>query len=312
MQHARQRRWSIEDERLAIRFLIRDRDAKFPVAFDRVFEGDDVTIISTPYRSPKANAFAKHCIRSVRKECLDHLLILNDRHLQRVLKEYMTYCHHAWSRQGIDQQILAGDTCSVEGDLMRCRDVTSLTRRRGEVPRTFPGAVMSEYSNHHATIFVASEVAESIEVVRRAWDPIMAGQIAAHVTLVYPQEAPIVDLLIERVRVASTDAAPFRLRLGRVACFGRPEDGIYVEVEDIDGGYRQLREDVLRLPFHPVEFPPHVTLIHPRTSPRGRAFWETPRDQQLDQEFTAAEVAITAFNGTKWVVVETFPLRRGG
>ena len=60
--------------------------------------------------------------------------------------------------------------------------------------------VMTEYRNHHATIFVAPRAAEPIEAVRRAWDPIMATQIAAHVTLAYSQEAPIIDLLVARVR----------------------------------------------------------------------------------------------------------------
>ena len=171
---------------------------------------------------------------------------------------------------------------------------------------------MADLSSHHATIFVAPGAAERIEAVRRTWDPIMVTQIAAHVTLVYPREAPMVDLLVERVHAASAVTAPFRLRLGGVAYFGRPEDGIYVEVADIDGGFRKLRESVLHPPFDPIEFPPHVTLIHPRTSSRGRAFWDMPQHEQLACEFAAAEVAITAFDGTKWVVVEKFPLRQGG
>ncbi len=171
---------------------------------------------------------------------------------------------------------------------------------------------MTECRDHHATIFVPPQVAEPIEAVRRAWDPIMAAQVAAHVTLAYPQEAPIADLLVARVRAAGIITFPFRLRLGTISYFGHPEGGVYVEVEDIDGGYRRVRADVLRPPFQPVAFPPHVTLIHPRTSSRGREFWEHCQYQQHDFEFTVEEVAITAFDGTRWVVLEKFALGQGG
>jgi 2'-5' RNA ligase superfamily len=97
---------------------------------------------------------------------------------------------------------------------------------------------MTEYRDHHATIFVAPAIAGPIEAVRREWDPAMAAQIAAHVTVAYPQEAPISDLLVERVRAASAGIPPFRLRLGRVATFESSEDGVYVTVEDIDGTAR--------------------------------------------------------------------------
>jgi 2'-5' RNA ligase len=168
---------------------------------------------------------------------------------------------------------------------------------------------MPNERNHHATIFVAPEIAAPIEAIRHEWDPAMAAQISAHITLVYPQEAPIVDLLVARLQTAGRQTRPFRLRLGTVAYFERPEQGIYITVEDVDSGYRRLREPVLRPPFQPITFPPHVTLIHPRTSPRGREFWDHGRYQQHDQEFTVAEIALTAFDGTTWVTLERMVLR---
>ncbi len=115
--------WTMQEEVLSIHFLIHDRDAKFPVAFNQVFEADDVTIIRTPFRAPKANAFAELWIRSVRAECLDHLLIVNERHLQRVLKEYVEYFNHARPHQGIEQRIPAADACSRGEGPIRCRHV---------------------------------------------------------------------------------------------------------------------------------------------------------------------------------------------
>jgi 2'-5' RNA ligase len=171
---------------------------------------------------------------------------------------------------------------------------------------------MMNYRNHHATIFVAPEIAGPIEAIRQKWDPVMAVQIGAHITVTYPPEAPIVDLLIARVRAASRQTPLFRLRLGGLAYFERPEDGVYIEVEDVDREYNRLRECVLCPPFQPIAFPPHVTLIHPRTSPHGRDFWDHSRYERQDQEFTVAEITITAFDNTKWVVLERLALGRGG
>jgi 2'-5' RNA ligase len=168
---------------------------------------------------------------------------------------------------------------------------------------------MVDYQNHHATIFIPIDLASSIEAVRREWDPIMANQIAAHVTLVYPREARDVDLLVERLQTACAHIPPFRLRVGRLAYFGRPEDGVYIEVVDVDGGFDALREQVLRPPFERIAFPPHVTLIHPRTSSRGRTFWERASFHPPEIAFTPDEIAITAFDGTRWMTVEKVALR---
>jgi 2'-5' RNA ligase len=168
---------------------------------------------------------------------------------------------------------------------------------------------MTDYRDHHATIFVAPEVAGPIEAVRQDWDPRMAARIAAHVTVAYPQEAPTSDLLIERVREASKSIRSFRLRLGGLGCFEFPEDGVYVNVEDLDGGYRRLRGQVLRPPLQGgIAYPPHVTLIHPQTSRRGLEFWNSGCYQRQDQSFTAEEVTITAFDGVEWIVLMTYAL----
>ena len=70
------------------RFLIRDRDSKFTAAFDDVFAGNGARIIKTPVRSPRANSFAERYVGTLRRECLDHLLIHGERHLRRILAEY--------------------------------------------------------------------------------------------------------------------------------------------------------------------------------------------------------------------------------
>jgi putative transposase len=74
-----------------VRFLIRDRDSKYSRPFDEVFHSEGIRIVKAPVRAPKANAVAERFVRTVRAECLDWLLILNRRHLERVLRVYV---HH--------------------------------------------------------------------------------------------------------------------------------------------------------------------------------------------------------------------------
>jgi len=87
------------------RFLIRDNDNKFGVAFDRVADGTDIEVLPTPYQAPKANAICERFLGSVRRECLDFFLILNERHLRKTMRQYQTYFNHARPHQGIDQRI---------------------------------------------------------------------------------------------------------------------------------------------------------------------------------------------------------------
>ena len=71
--------------------MIRDRYSKFTTVFDAVFTGADIRTIRTPVRSPRANAIAERFIGTLRRECLDHVLITGTRHLDVVLREYIRH-----------------------------------------------------------------------------------------------------------------------------------------------------------------------------------------------------------------------------
>jgi transposase InsO family protein len=87
------------------KYLMCDNDSKFGPSFARVAATSSMNILKTPYHAPRTNAICERFLRSVRQECLDHLLILHERQLQRVLNEYAVYFNRARPQQGIGQQI---------------------------------------------------------------------------------------------------------------------------------------------------------------------------------------------------------------
>ena len=89
----------------APRFLIRDRDSKYGEVFTRVAVGSSIEVLKTPYRAPKANAICERFLGSVRRECLDHILVLGEQHLYRVIREYVEYFNRARPHQGIEQKV---------------------------------------------------------------------------------------------------------------------------------------------------------------------------------------------------------------
>jgi len=122
-QQARQLTWTLHDENTHMRFLIRDRDTKFSPSFDTVFMSEQIDIILTPYRTPNANAYAERWVRTAREECLDKVIIINQKHLHRVMRELVTYYNTARPHQGINQQIPVPQNDKNYSGRICCRDV---------------------------------------------------------------------------------------------------------------------------------------------------------------------------------------------
>ncbi len=104
-QQARNLAATLEDQGRAIRFLVRDRDAKFVGPFDEVMRSIGARVILTPVRSPRANAVAERFVRTARAECLDWLLIRGERHLNRVLREFVEHYNNQRPHRGIDLEV---------------------------------------------------------------------------------------------------------------------------------------------------------------------------------------------------------------
>jgi transposase InsO family protein len=118
-QQARNLLMNLGDRADRFRFLIRDRDSKFTAAFDAVFTGANLRIIRTPVRAPQANAIAERFIGTLRRECLDHLLITGPRHLDVVLREYVQHFNAHRPHRSLDQRPPAGGAPPRSGATVR-------------------------------------------------------------------------------------------------------------------------------------------------------------------------------------------------
>lgn len=183
--------------------------------------------------------------------------------------------------------------------------MTSAKGQAGDVPvRRF-----------QVTVFLPEPIASLVQHVRSRYDPVMAGRIGPHVTLVY--EVPGPTVLAERLIAACAAAPRFRLRLSGPRCWGNePERGIYLSAEDTDRGIEGLRRQVIRPPFTEpanVVYQPHVTLVHPRTVTDEDcrrawseiAYWEAPSGTVVIDS-----VAVMGESDSGWAKIETYRLGR--
>jgi putative transposase len=105
IQRARNLLMQLDDDGICRpRFLVRDRDSKFTRDFDEVFHSEGIRVIKAPVRAPKARAHAERWVGTVRRECLDRLLILGRRHLHYVLVAYMRHYNEHRPHRALGQR----------------------------------------------------------------------------------------------------------------------------------------------------------------------------------------------------------------
>ncbi|GAA3655398.1 hypothetical protein GCM10022224_018120 [Nonomuraea antimicrobica] len=118
-----------------LRFVIHDRDPLFTIAFGEVFKAEGLRIITTPPRTPRMNAICERVIGTLRRELLDQVLILGERHLTLILREYLIHYNGHMPHQSRQQRTPDTETQPIRV-LAELADLRSVPRP--DLPLPFP------------------------------------------------------------------------------------------------------------------------------------------------------------------------------
>jgi transposase InsO family protein len=102
-QAARNLVMDLTDRIGTVKFLLRDRDSRFTPAFDAVFVAEGIRMVRTPPQAPRANAICERMVGTLRRELLDRILIVNERHLRRVVSIYLEHFNAARPHRSLGQ-----------------------------------------------------------------------------------------------------------------------------------------------------------------------------------------------------------------
>ena len=137
------------------RYLLRDNDRKYGQAFARVAEARGIAALRTAYRTPKENAARERFLGRVRRDCLDHVLVLGEAHLRRMLREYLAYFNAERQHQGLQQRIPDGVrplTSTGDRGQSTCRSGAGrVTPRIRESGLSQGGGLTDEPTSHYRT-----------------------------------------------------------------------------------------------------------------------------------------------------------------
>jgi transposase InsO family protein len=104
------------------RILICDRDAKWTRGFCRIVQGAGVRMVLTPVQAPNANAYAERFVRSIREECLEHLIFFGERRLLRAIDEFVAHYHGERNHQGLGNELISREIYPAHGTHVSCRE----------------------------------------------------------------------------------------------------------------------------------------------------------------------------------------------
>jgi transposase InsO family protein len=138
LQQARNLLIDLDDRDRKVRLLIHDGDTKFPRAFDAVLATENIKVIRTPVQAPNANAHMERWVGSIRRECLDRLLIVGRRQLEHVLRVYAHHYNRGRPHRALD---LRAPDASTRSSLRADSEPHDLLVRR----RDLLGGLIHEY-----------------------------------------------------------------------------------------------------------------------------------------------------------------------
>ncbi len=155
-------------------------------------------------------------------------------------------------------------------------------------------------ARRQVSVFVDGPVGEEIAGLRRRWDPVMAGRIDPHVTVVYDCD----DAMVVRLSDVASSWAPFTLRVGSPRCWGEPAGGIYLPVFDGTDALGGLRERLGAVAPAGVTYRAHVTITHLRTTPiaMANAAWRALEHRAIGGEWIVRELNLVRFTDDGWRV----------
>jgi transposase InsO family protein len=88
------------------RYLILDRDTKFTAQFKRILDDAGIDVVTTAFQAPNMNALAERFVQSIKRECLERLILFGADHLQRALNEFVAHYHLDRPHQGLGNRVL--------------------------------------------------------------------------------------------------------------------------------------------------------------------------------------------------------------
>jgi 2'-5' RNA ligase len=158
------------------------------------------------------------------------------------------------------------------------------------------------------TVFLPSPLSERVDEVRTRWDPEMSRRIRPHITVVH--DAAECDDLRARLDVVEATCSSFALRFTDARCWGTPQQGIYLAVEDVQRGIETIRRSLGVTDPPAMRYRPHVTLTHERTLTTKEAHdaWAQVSGWTVDEVVTINSLAVIELDGSQWREVTTVEL----
>jgi putative transposase len=130
----------LEEARTGVKYLIRDRDAKFPPLFDEILAQSGIQVVLSGIRVPRMNSVMERWVQTCRRELLDRTLIWNQRHLLHALRQYETHYNRFRAHQTIEQ---AAPLRAVPASITDPQRITDLDIRRHDRL----GGIIHEYQH---------------------------------------------------------------------------------------------------------------------------------------------------------------------